>query len=72
MSNSPQKVALLLHDLEKGGMQAVCLKLLKALSEYPELEIELVLSDQVGGFLNQLPSNLKTINLGIPFQLCLK
>ncbi|MGD1950363.1 MAG: glycosyltransferase [Leptolyngbyaceae cyanobacterium] len=72
MSHSPQKVALLLHDLEKGGMQAVCLKLVKALSEHPDLEIELVLSNQMGGFLNQLPSNLKTINLGIPFQLCLK
>ena len=72
MSNSPQKVALLLHDLEKGGMQAVCLKLVRALGEHPDLEVELVLSSKVGGFLNHLPNNVEVINLDIPFQLCLK
>lgn len=72
MSKSPKKVALLLHDLEEGGMQTVCLKLLQALSEHPELELELVLSNRVGGFLNRVPNSVNMINLGVPFQLCLK
>ncbi|MEL7508464.1 MAG: glycosyltransferase [Cyanobacteria bacterium J06554_1] len=72
MSNSSKKVALLLHDLEEGGMQSVCLKLMQALSEHPNLELELVLSNQAGGFLNRVPNNISLINLAIPFQLCLK
>ncbi|MEO0736775.1 MAG: glycosyltransferase [Cyanobacteria bacterium J06649_12] len=72
MSNSSKKVALLLHDLEEGGMQVVCLKLMQALNEHPNLELELVLSNQAGDFLNRVPDNISLINLAIPFQLCLK
>ena len=72
MSNSSKKVALLLHDLEEGGMQSVCLKLMQALSEHPNLELELVLSNQAGGFLDRVPDSITTINFAIPFQLCLK
>ena len=72
MSNSSKKVALLLHDLEEGGMQFVCLKLMQALNEHPNLELELVLSNQAGDFLNRVPDNISLINLAIPFQLCLK
>lgn len=73
MSNqSSKKVALLLHDLEEGGMQSVCLKLVQAFSQHPNLELELVLSNQGGGFMNRVPDTITTINLAIPFQLCLK
>lgn len=72
MSRSTKKVALLLHDLEEGGMQSVCLKLMEAFDEHSNVEIELVLSNQVGGFLHRVPNNIKTTNFGLPFQLSLK
>jgi glycosyltransferase involved in cell wall biosynthesis len=67
-----QKVALLLHDLEKGGMQAVCLNLIQAFQAQPNLDIELVLSHQTGGFAHLVPATLKTVNLNLPFALRLK
>lgn len=72
MGKSSKKVALLLHDLEAGGMQSVCLNLVQVFREHPNLELELILSNNVGEFRQRVPQAIKTVDLGIPFQLCLK
>ncbi len=72
MSSPPKKVALLLHDLEEGGMQTVCLRLLNSLSQIPKIELELVLAKQTGFYISQLPPSVRVVDLNVPFELRLK
>jgi glycosyltransferase involved in cell wall biosynthesis len=70
------KIAILLHDLEPGGMQAVCLSLTQAFSQYrqfhPNLTVELVLCQKTGTYLPQVPAEVAVVNLAQPFGLRLK
>ena len=72
MGSSSKKVALLLHDLNEGGMQSVCLRLLQGLESLPEVELELVLAQQTGSYLKQLPPSIHVVDLNVPFELRLK
>jgi glycosyltransferase involved in cell wall biosynthesis len=72
MKPPSKKVALLVHNLEEGGMQTVCLNLLQAFIQQPEIEVELILSNQTGNFLDRVPDNTKVTNLNLPFRLCLQ
>ncbi len=72
MIGLPKKIAVLLHDLDAGGMQAICLRLLTSLAKLPAIELELILAKRTGLYINQLPASVKVIDLDVPFELRLK
>lgn len=62
MSKKSPKVAFLLQDLDIGGVEKTVVTLLRELVKYP-LSLDLVLFKKKGVFLNELPSEVRVIEL---------
>ena len=54
------KVAILLRDLQMGGIERLAINLIRELAKRPDLEITLVLCDGGGYLLNEIPFSVKT------------
>lgn len=62
MSELSPKVAFLLHNIDSGGVERVAINLLKELVKYP-ISIDLVLFEKQGNFLNEVPPEVRIIDL---------
>ena len=67
--NEPKKLAILLHDLDGGGMQKLTLQLIQELLvTQPDLQIDFVVGKADSRFY-KIPSAVNLIDLGIKFDL---
>ncbi|MDJ0707803.1 MAG: glycosyltransferase [Leptolyngbyaceae cyanobacterium MO_188.B28] len=58
-----KRIAFLLKTLEVGGIERVVLNLLGALAKRQDIQLDLVVAQAKGGFLEQVPSNVRVIDL---------
>lgn len=58
-----KKVAFLLHSLEGGGIQRVALNLLKEMVKRDDISLDLVVASASGSYLEQIPSEVRVIDL---------
>ncbi|MEO1093313.1 MAG: glycosyltransferase [Cyanobacteria bacterium J06638_28] len=68
MASRFQHLTVILHDLEGGGMQRVTLTLIQAmLQQRPDLKIDLVVASAQGEYRQQVPAEVKLIDLQASF-----
>ncbi len=69
--NKSKKIAFLLPDLEWGGLERVAVNLIKEFCR-SDVNIDLVVASAKGVFLQEIPPQVKIINLQIPVEPRLK
>ncbi len=62
MTEKIPKIAFLLHNVDSGGVERVVVNLLKGLVKYP-ISIDLVVFEKQGHFLNEVPPEVRIIEL---------
>ncbi|MEM0981636.1 MAG: glycosyltransferase [Cyanobacteria bacterium P01_H01_bin.58] len=68
MASCLQHLAVILHDLEGGGMQRVTITLIQAmLQQRPHLKIDLVVASAQGDYRQQIPAEVNLIDLHASF-----
>ncbi|HBB31518.1 MAG TPA: glycosyl transferase [Cyanobacteria bacterium UBA8803] len=71
--NQSTRIAILIPKLDVGGAERVVLNLLKGMLKTAlEIEIDLVLASAEGQWLNEIPSEIRVVNLKTPFGPTLK
>ncbi len=63
-TSTTKRVAFFLPSMDTGGAERVTLNLLTALADDPSIELDLVLVHRRGGYLDQVPQNVRIIDLG--------